>query len=322
MSDIAESSANNDIALFISNELKGLEEVLDGEWPNKGWHGLLVDKAGGLFQWASLACKATTNKITGLPTVERLKRFLQLRNNKLHEIYSEILKQVFLTDSQDYMDTYSRVMGAILLAKEPLPISALKAFCKPGKFDDEVECFLRPLGALLHGVTESTIPVRPLHTSFQDFLLDKSQSGRYFVDLNQQHEDFATMIFNVMSKELKFNICHIVSSYQLNKDIVDLDDRAKAYISTQLAYACQFWSDHLCLSPGSTTLLKQTEDFVKESFLYWLEVLSVRRHVGRVTGMLLDAAKWMEVSTTTVECSHVCLNFLFTYRDIILMQHC
>ncbi|KAF8509646.1 quinon protein alcohol dehydrogenase-like superfamily [Hysterangium stoloniferum] len=297
MSDIEDNSTNQDISLFISDELKGLEKVLDDEWPNKEWHQLLVNKAGRLFQWAYVACYFIKDNNSGLTPVQKLKVILN-SGNELDDIYRTVLKQVSPTSNQHYMNIYFRVMGTILLAKEPLPISALIAFYKPGDFSAEVEYFLRPLGPLLHGVTESTIPVQPMHISFCDYILCESRSKEYFIDLSKQHEHFTKMIFNIMSKELKFNICHIESSYQLNKDIVDLDNKIKAHISTQLAYACQFWSDHLCLSPRSTILLEETQDFIKERFLYWLEVLSIKGQVRKATGKLLDTAKWMEVSTT------------------------
>ncbi|KAF8509985.1 WD40-repeat-containing domain protein [Hysterangium stoloniferum] len=298
MSAIDDNSTNNDISLFISNELKDLDEELSIRWPNREWHQLLVSKAGGLFQWAYVACHATKDVKTALTPVRKLQKFLN-SGNQLDGLYESILEQVSPTSDQDSMDVYFTVMGAILLAKEPLSISALITLCKPGNIGGDVKSLLRPLGALLHGVTESTVPVRPLHTSFRDYLLNIGRSKAYFVDLNQQHEHFATMIFNIMSKELKFNICQIETSYQLNKDMKDLDDKVKAHISTQLAYACQFWSHHLCSCTGITALLEKTESFIKEHFLFWLEVLSARSKVGNVSEMLLDAAEWMEVSTTT-----------------------
>ncbi|KAF8509984.1 WD40-repeat-containing domain protein [Hysterangium stoloniferum] len=293
MSAIDENSTNNDISLFISNELKDLDEELSIRWPNREWHQLLVNKAGGLFQWAYVACHATKDVKTGLTPVRKLQKFLN-SGNQLDGLYESILEQVSPTSDQDSMDVYFTVMGAILLAKEPLSISALITLCKPGNIGGDVKSLLRPLGALLHGVTESTVPLRPLHTSFRDYLLNIGRSKAYFVDLDQQHEHFTTMIFNVMSRELKFNICQIETSYQLNKDIKDLDDKVKAHISTQLAYACQFWSHHLCSCTGITALLEKTESFIKEHFLFWLEVLSARRKVGNVSEMLLDAAEWME----------------------------
>ncbi|KAF8505078.1 hypothetical protein BU17DRAFT_58057 [Hysterangium stoloniferum] len=319
MSAIDENSTNNDISLFISNELKDLDEELNVRWPNRKWHQLLVNNAGGLFQWAYVACHATKDMKTALAPVRKLQKFLN-SGHQLDGLYQSILEQVSPTSDLDSMDVYFTVMGAILLAKEPLSISVLITLCKPGNIGDDVKSLLRPLGALLHGVTESTVPIRPLHTSFCDYLLDKDRSKEYFVDLHQQHGHFTTMIFNVMSRELKFNICLIETSYQLNKDIKDLDDKVKVHISAQLAYACQFWSHHLCLCKGITALLEKAENFIKEHFLYWLEVLSARSRVGRVTEMLLDAAEWMERYNTDAMWLRDAARFARAFKTVIIQS--
>jgi len=118
----------------------------------------LVDKAEGLFQWASVACDVTKDKSRGLTPVWKLQDILN-SGNQLDGLYRIVLQPVAHTTNEHYMNIYSTLMGTILLAKEPLPISALIAFYTIGNFHEEVKYFLRPLHALLHGVTESTVPV-------------------------------------------------------------------------------------------------------------------------------------------------------------------
>ncbi|KAF8514938.1 WD40-repeat-containing domain protein [Hysterangium stoloniferum] len=319
MPDTEDDSTEHDISLFISNELDSLDEKLNSRWPNREWHQLLVNKAGGLFQWAYVACSAIKDGKTGHSPRQKLNNFLK-SVNQLDGLYKTILQQVSPSSDKECMNNYFRVMGTILLAKEPLPISALIALCWPGGMGDIVQSLLRPLGSLLHGVTETSVPIHPLHISFRDFLMDESRSGEYFIDQGQQCEYFTSMIFNVMSKELKFNICGIETSYLLNEAIDDLDDKVAANISVQLAYACRFWADHLYFSPGNLILLEKMESFIKNSFLYWLEVLSVSNEVGRVDGMLLDAAQWMELHNADAKFVRDAAVFCTTFKTILVQS--
>jgi len=60
------------------------------------------------------------------------------------------------------------------------------------------------LGPLLSGVTDCTMPVRPLHTSFSDFLADQSRSGDYFVGESDIQMDIAVASFDpVLAEHVK-----------------------------------------------------------------------------------------------------------------------
>jgi hypothetical protein len=48
-----------------------------------------------------------------------------------------------------------------------------------------------------------------------------------------------------MAKELKFNICHLPTSYLLNAKVTDMDGRVGHWISDGLLYSCIQWAGHL-----------------------------------------------------------------------------
>jgi len=86
------------------------------------------------------------------------------------------------------------VMQQVLYTLEPLPIDGLDAMRrhfshKDSKFN--VVIVLHFLGPLLSGVTDCTMPVHALHTSFSDFLADQSRSGDYFVGESDIQMDIA-----------------------------------------------------------------------------------------------------------------------------------
>ena len=65
----------------------------------------------------------------------------------------------------------------------------------------------------------------------------------------------------------------------MNNEVDDLQKRVDCYIDQSLQYACQSWHKHLVdlhmvpsYIPEITSILDQ---FLKEKFIFWLEVLSV-----------------------------------------------
>jgi hypothetical protein len=136
-------------------------------------------------------------------------------------------------------------MGCMLAAREPLSISALKKLCSEQKSDSMVALIIRPLGSLLSGVTQESVPIRLLHTSFRDFLTNRDRSGPFYIDVSLHHHSLALMSLQVMMEELRFNICQLETSHQLNNEFSDLTERIKKAISSHLSYSCRFWADHL-----------------------------------------------------------------------------
>jgi hypothetical protein len=69
-------------------------------------------------------------------------------------------------------------MGRILAAKEPLSVSTLDGL----QCNDDPEgliWIIKYMGAVLSGIKEHDVPVRPLHTSFHDFLVNPECSKQF-----------------------------------------------------------------------------------------------------------------------------------------------
>ena len=164
------------------------------------------------------------------------------------------------------------ILARVMAAAEPLSVEMLKALCLTVDEQQQIDQSIPLLGAVLsvHGGGG----IHPLHTSFRDYLIDKERSVSFFVDLNQGHQDLAKATFEVMKKELHFNICQIKSSYFLNSS---LTPEQLALISPALFYSCQFWAYHLQLQKDTGAFEGRVCYFMKEQLLFWIEVLSARK---------------------------------------------
>ncbi|KAG8215380.1 WD40-repeat-containing domain protein [Butyriboletus roseoflavus] len=275
MGDIAQDIVDEDIDKFIRHSLHQYTE-LESAWPNQEWCRLLVRHSQHLFQWASTACKFIEGDgAIGFNIRERLKILLQHKNDvgvhPLDELYRTILGQLFtLNDAQH---RFREVMAVVLVLKEPLSLTSLSALFDR---DTNIQEIIKPMGSLLDGALNEQKPIRPLHTSFGDFLLDDARSSTFHVNLLPHHSlHLGRALLACMRQKLKFNICDLKDSRLRNTAIPDLAIRVTVAIPPYLAYSCQYWMDHLQHTQCIPESLDEVTSFFKNFFPFWLEVISL-----------------------------------------------
>ena len=141
--------------------------------------------------------------------------------------------------------------------------------------------------------------IDPLHSSFRDYLTDPQRSKKFYIDTSLHRNDLAFATLQVMKAELKFNICHLESSYLLNSEVSTLAQKIEQSISSHLFYSCHYWASHV--THDQTTLFNskittQVRDFLNKQFLYWIEVLSLKKSVQIAAHSLSLVITWATVS--------------------------
>ncbi|KAF8548063.1 hypothetical protein OG21DRAFT_1607113 [Imleria badia] len=275
MSDVPDDVVDGDIHKFIHNSLRQFTQ-LESSWPNQEWCRLLVGHSQHLFQWASTACGFIKGfGARGLLPCERLKILLQADNSDgvypLDDLYQTVLRQLFTLGSAQHQ--FRDVMAVVLALKEPLPLPSLSTL-----FDGtlNIQGIISVMASLLDGVLDGRKPIRPLHTSFRDFLLDKARSLSFHVYILP--EDSLTLgcaLISCMRNMLRFNICDLKDSRIHNTNVPGLPDRVNQAIPPHLSYSCQYWMDHLQHTECSPELLDEVTLFFKDFFPYWLEAISL-----------------------------------------------
>ena len=275
LGDVAEAVIDRDIEKFIHHSLHQYTE-LDSLWSNGDWCPLLVQHSQHLFQWASTACKFIGgHSATGLDLCERLHILLQDDNNEgvhpLDKLYRTILEQQFkLLGAQR---RFHDVMAVVLTLNEPLSLASLSALFG-GRL--KIREIIKLLGSLLDGVHDEDKPIRPLHTSFRDFLLDKARSSSFHIEILPYHSlSLGRALLACMRDMLKFNICDLKDSRLRNAAVPDLTRQVNKAIPLHLSYSCQYWMDHLQHADPTPDLLHEVTPFFKDFFPYWLEAISL-----------------------------------------------
>ena len=275
MSDIPRDLVDGDIEKFILHSLHQYIE-LESSWPGGGWVRLLVHHSQHLFQWASTACNFIEGEGTvGLDASERLDKLLRAANtdggHSLDKLYYAVLSQLFTSD--DTRERFRTVMATVLMLNEPLSLASLTALLG-GSLN--IRPIIKPMGSLLDGVLDEEKPIRPLHTSFRDFLLDETRSSAFHVETLPQHSlVLGRALLACMRNMLRFNMCNLKDSRIRNAAIPGLPNRINKTIPPHLAYSCLYWMHHLQHIDCNPDLLNEVTLFFKAFLPYWLEAISL-----------------------------------------------
>ncbi|KAJ2919842.1 hypothetical protein MD484_g626, partial [Candolleomyces efflorescens] len=302
--------ASHDIQLFLKARLakiaKQYPESLDPDWPGLPVCNQLTERAAGLFQWAKTAIEIIN---LGEPT-EQLQLVLD-RNadglGNLATLYAKVLEVSFRMPSEDVLNAFQGIVGAIVFAKRPLTrgecLKLLPSY-SPTMFDF-VRKGLRSVldsddsktsGSSANGgattpttATEAGV-LRFSHQSFVEFLL--SPKCVFRIDEVEQHRNLAHACLDMMIARLEFNIARFPTSYVKNSALADLDYRAETLVTTPLMYACRFWMDHLQVLEWNEELFEKVKVVVYDKLLFWLEVLSVIGEVYSACTVITTLRVW------------------------------
>ena len=310
---------DDDIYLFLRAEISDIRNHhshLAPDWPGETSVNLLAVHSDGLFIWASVAMKMLMD---AYDPDEQLRVLLEAGSHgsraagaALDVLYEKALNSVGLWDSHGFSTDFRAIMGVVLAGRIPLSdntIDHLLGLDGP----KQSRAMLSRLQSLLIWSPGKTIQV--LHMSFGTYLTDPIRSGQqpWFIDLSVVNEILAVGCLRLMRHGLRFDICNLESSHLRNEDIADLTQRIEAAIPSHLAYACQFWADHLQAAPGVATLANDLHHFIHDFLLYWLEVLSLLGNVPFALPALQKTAQWSRVSQVLIHSRF--------YVNILLQDH-
>ncbi|KIL55379.1 hypothetical protein M378DRAFT_35029, partial [Amanita muscaria Koide BX008] len=294
MDKLPPSSTKRDIQLYISQRLEGVKGFGDREFTR------LARKSDGLFEWARLACEHIEFAKDFLTERQRFEQLTHVEGKELLDnMYTMILRSI-MGDHPDNstINRFCSVLRIVLSTLKPLPIDSLTILhsaASQGHNHGDIATVLGRLGSLLSGISNQSMPVRPLHSTFHEFLTNRDRSGLFFVDVQDVNVDLAHACLQVMQQHLCFNICKLESSYVRNSEIADLAERIKNCIKPYLAYSCQFWVDHIRALGFQAGLAGEIKGILlNEKMLFWLEVLALLKLMNMVPSMLSIVASWLQ----------------------------
>jgi hypothetical protein len=298
-----DSSSSQDIRKFLKHELQQIVKrypSLPSDWPGDRIIERLADRAAGLFIWVKTVTKLLKH---GEPR-RTLKQILEGGGTGgMTALYSWILKVSFPSPSNEDIQDFQSILGAIIFAKAPLDAASLAQL-----FSLESSTMEYIFNGL-QSVLDSENAVRIHHQSFVDFLLDPRDCPPDFLIVRErENRNLVVACLRVMKSHLRFNICELKSSYVRNSEVFDLQSRVEKHIPLHLFYSSRFWADHLAQAAFDGELFGHIQYFMQIQFLFWLEVLSLTGVVNVASSMLWTLLNWIRVSGQRVIISRNLIN--------------
>ena len=177
-------------------------------WPSEKTIQILVSKASGQFIYAATVIRYID--VRHERPVDRLNTVLGLSGSQssnpfteLDELYQEIFRNVV------DMPVTSRLLGALLLLKTPLPIASLENLLGLQPGDAELAlCHLHSVVRMPNDIDydASSHHIGLYHASLGDFLFDSQRAGVYHIKMESAHSTLAeSCLRNISNSALIYN---------------------------------------------------------------------------------------------------------------------
>jgi hypothetical protein len=252
--------------------------------------GQLVARSNGLFIWASTVCKIFED-FQG-DEDEFLESLMSQGPQKMNQVYHVALKQALSTTSDEAINlkAYKRFFEVIVVAFEPLSpksINSLLQITSASKIVGHLRSVL-----VCHGPDE---PVRFLHPTFREFLLEHLDNHPCHVEERNAHLLLAQACLETMSRTLKWDLCdlfnipvdkikHVWKNEDQRQSIKDdwnerCQQRLKKHTDPDVLYSSIFWGQHIesCqtieLAQGDA-IYPYLQHFFSANMLDWMYLLS------------------------------------------------
>jgi NACHT domain len=307
--NISESIVEHDISIFVKNELSQIrrDQELSIDWPGEQNIKLLVNRANGLFIYIATVCRFVSK--SKFPE-RRLIQVIQGGDAKqgpeqnLDEIYMQILRDSLIGDSDkqdegEVIELFQQTVGSIVVLFDLLSIIAVSKLL----FIElrEIKLIMRYLRSVIDVPGKEDSPIKLLHPSFRDFLLDKQRcrDKRFWIAKHEAHSDLCNNCLRLMSNTLHRDICGLGKPGTLAKDI-GISVLAR-YVPGHVQYACRYWFKHLQQLEHDLRekagLYRKVQVFLENHFLHWLETLSIMGKISEGIVIMTDLQSMLTVSS-------------------------
>ncbi|KAL8364662.1 hypothetical protein RB595_003782 [Gaeumannomyces hyphopodioides] len=340
--EIPEQDIRRDISSFLRSELNQVRQTfnkkvtwqgLPPDWPPRASFEDLVDMAVPLFIFASTACRFIADIRYGNP-VEQLNKILEYKTkggrSQLHATYLPILNQLLpnrtdtgsaerTEEEAEVVAWFRDIVGTIVLLADPLPPASLAGIL--GKPLLDVDSKLCTLHSVLNIPDNPLIPIKLLHLSFRDFLVDQKNrdANPFWVDARETHEQLANRCLQLLSTgdTLRSDVCDLRHPGTLRSE-TSLQTINTA-LPPEVQYACRYWVYHWKESGRQIRDGDPVHIFLTDRLLYWLEALGVTGRIRESFNMancLLDILE-PENSTATLALLYDLQRFLLANATVI-----
>lgn len=294
------SEITEDISTFLSFRLAQIRDeynktvpgsTISSVWPTSAHLQSLVNMSVPLFIFASTACLFIGDRRLGHPE-QQLEQILKSQGfdaSQLHMVYLPILDQLLGSHigkrKGDIITRFNNIVGAIVTLADPLSIASLARLL--GKSEGEIVTMLDGLHSVLDIPSDpASRPVKLLHLSFRDFLVDEEnrEGNSFWVDAQNAHQNLASQCLRLLDENLRMDICNLqmpgTSRTEVHTDTID------SRLPPDVQYACRYWVHHLEESKKPIQDDDEAYVFLTHHFLHWLEAMCLLGRLSESISMM------------------------------------
>ena len=271
--DISSQVNSDDIMLYFRHTFANLRRKnkhlrLGIDWPGEEVLRTLVQRAAGLFVWASTA-SAFINAHNPKKRLDIILRgeIVSGAEASLDALYNAALQSIDCWDDEDFVADFRAILGIVLVAQQPLSSAAIDSLLNLPEDRPSMHT-ISHLGCVL----QQSPKVRVLHPSFAEFLMAVERCGRdiWCFDRCTHHQHLTFRCLGRMRAFLRRNMCDLTLTEDLANESETLPE--------DISYACIFWIDHASgIEEQIQQITGQLHYFLFHHLLHWFEAMSILR---------------------------------------------
>ena len=271
---VESDQVDSDIRLFFKTSFSELVDRRRGQdnWPTEKQLDQLCGRAAGLFVYAAATFKFIDNNRKDprkqLDLLLQSQKIGAREGKTLDSLYTSILQEGFDDDDPEDDAKTRSVLGAVVLAVNPLSPSTIAMLL--GFDTEDVPLLLSSANSPLILQDDVDRPVRPFHKSFPDFITDPTRctNARFHISPSDHHAQLLIACLRLMDRTLEKNICKLPDGVA-NSDVSDLKERTDKIIDPALQYACVSWNTHLVGLVDAETMPARTPSITPALHRLW-----------------------------------------------------
>ncbi|PCH41901.1 hypothetical protein WOLCODRAFT_72062, partial [Wolfiporia cocos MD-104 SS10] len=214
----------------------------------------------------------------------------------LNSLYSKILESAF-SFVFFKKGIVKPVLGVIALLNDHISPKSIASLL--GIPIADIRSVISRMGSLVLSDQSDDEPIRPLHASFPQFLIDPERctNHEFCVQPRIYHGRLAIACLSAlnMTEDFQRNILRLPDLMVHKTTIADLTNITREYLPSHLQYACKHWMAHLHEAEPSSELLEQFAKFTKHKLLAWVEALSILDRLDVAVQALPRVQAWAKV---------------------------
>jgi hypothetical protein len=175
-----------DIRLFFETRFADIVSRYPGElqasWPGKSVLTELTSQAAGLFIWAKTVVSFVDSDDHPIEQLSLIREG-KIANADIDALYRTILDHAFSNVSSNLLNTFHKVVGTIIIAKDSISSHTLQHFLGDGVTSLDIRVILRKLRSVISAGQQDGL-IWMCHQSFADCLIDPGRSKQFTLNFS------------------------------------------------------------------------------------------------------------------------------------------